>query len=365
VIKLEPPAGDPSRSALPRHEGHSLYFTSHNRRKKSVVVDLKSPGGRDSLARFLNWADVVVTNYSPEAAAGLGLDFASASAVNPRIVVLHITGYGLDGSDAFGAFDGTIQARSGIADLIGAADGPPTVTAIPIIDHLAAIDAAYAVCLALRKRDATGAGVSVDVALFDVATSILAYAYGDVLVRGTRPQRNGSRAPYAFTTTYQAADGHVFIAPMGSAMWSALSEIVGHPEWAAPDAEYLLDPDARIRDRALIEPQIEAWTRLHDRADIIAALSGAGIACGPVNRIDEAINDPIVAARGMVQWITAGDPPVRIPVPGIELKVGPRPDAADTPRVPDLGTDTTAVFQQLGFDLQTIDDLRAAGAIGS
>jgi CoA:oxalate CoA-transferase len=219
------------------------------------------------------------------------------------------------------------------------------------------------VLLALRRRDLTGRGQSVDVSLFDVAMSILAYAFGDVLLRGSRPRRDGSRTPYAFTTTYEASDGYVFVAPNSPQMWLSFSRIVGHPEWAEPGSPYL-EQEARLRDRKELEAEIERWTRGRTRAEIAGTLTAHGIACGPVNQIDEAIMSPLVAARNMVEWITTGDDPERrIPVPGVEVKIGPDRIDRSMGSVPRLGADTDSVLMELGYEDVTIGELRRSGIV--
>jgi CoA:oxalate CoA-transferase len=365
VIKVEPLSGDPSRLAEPVWNGYSLYFHAHNRRKQSIAVDLKRAEGQKIMRELIESADGLLTNFTPGAAERLGLDFASASKINPRIVVLQITAFGLGEHDQpEGGFDGTIQGISGIADLIGSADGPPTVTSIPLIDHMTAVEGAYGFTLALRRRDVTGEAQSVDVSMYDVAASVLAWAYADVLVRGSRPERDGSRAPYAFTTTYAASDGYVYISPVSPQMWGQLATIVGHPEWAAEGSEYN-DLWARIRDRNVLEPQVEEWTRQRTRAEVIEALSAAGIACGAVNTIDEAIANPHLERRGMVEWISAGgEADDRIPVPGVEIKVAPgNGDAGELGVVPVLGAHTDAVMLELGYDAAQIGELRRAAVI--
>jgi crotonobetainyl-CoA:carnitine CoA-transferase CaiB-like acyl-CoA transferase len=364
VIKVEPLTGDPSRLAEPRWHDLSLYFHSHNRRKKSIAVDLKHPEGQAIMRKLIESSDGFLTNFTPGAATRLGLDFASVSAINPRIVVLHITAFGLgDHDEPEGGFDGTIQGLSGIADLIGYADGPPTVTAIPLIDHMTAIDGAYGFTLALRRRDMTGEAQWVDVSMYDVAMSVLAWAYADVLVRGGRPYRDGSRAPYAFTTTYATSDGYVYISPVSPHMFAELARLVGHPEWVAEGSEYL-ELGARIRDRKILEPEVEAWTSRRTSAEVMAALGEAGIACGAVKPIDEAIRSPHVERRRMIEWVSAGGTSdERLPMPGVEVKVLTSDVQQDVPTVPELGAHTDLVLRDLGYDEERIAALRGDGIV--
>jgi CoA:oxalate CoA-transferase len=365
VVKVEPLTGDPSRRADPRWHDHSLYFFSHNRAKRSLAVNLKRPEGMAVFRRLVARADAFVTNYSPEAIDKLGVGHASLSAINPRIISVQISAYGLgSGMGGPGGVDGTIQSISGLADMIGEADGPPTVTSIPVIDHLTAVDAGFALMLALRERDLTGMGQLVDIALYDVAMSILAYAYSDVLQRGGQPRRDGSRAPYAFTTTYRCSDGYVFIAPMINEMWVTLSRIVGHPEWGEPGADYLKS-EVRLRDRKKLEPEIEAWTSQRTRRETVETLGAAGVVCAPVNRIDEAITSELAAARGMVRWVTAGGfDGELVAVPGEELKFPAHAgDNAAPANVPALGADAATVLSEVGYDAAEVDRLRADGVV--
>jgi crotonobetainyl-CoA:carnitine CoA-transferase CaiB-like acyl-CoA transferase len=355
VVKVEPPGGEPSRRALPRHDGASVYFATHNRGKRSLVVDLKSASGAGVLRRLLAWADVVVTNYTVHAAERLGIDHASASAVNPRIVVLQITAFGASGPGRdLAGYDGTIQAQSGIADMTGPVDGPPIVGQIQVVDHLTAVEGALGVMLALRAREATGRGQLVDVSMLDCALSLLAHQVGDTLLLGTRPRRNGSAPPYSLANIYEASDGHVYLAPMTVQMWEALCRITDHLDWCAPGSPYL-DADTRIRERHVIEPAVNEWTRLRTREEVISLLGAAGIACGPISHVEEALADPVAQAREMVRWVESEGVP--IPVPGVEIKL----DGAALPpaptAVPGLGAHTREVLEELGCPPEEIADL--------
>jgi CoA:oxalate CoA-transferase len=352
VVKLEPPSGDPSRISPPLRSGWSMYFAAHNRRKKSVSVDLKQEGGKAILRSLLEWADVLITNYTPAASERLGLDFAGASQVNPRIVVVRISAFGVTGADrGLPGFDGTVQARSGFAHMVGPADRPPTVTSVPVLDFLGAVEGAYGALLGLRQRDQTGAGTEVDVSMMDAATTVLGYLFAEVILGGKDPARTGSRAPYALTGAFQTADGYVYLAPIGPA-WTALSELIGQPAWAAPGAPYL-NADNRLADRDIIEDAIEHWTRELTTARVLEACEQAKVPCGPVQSVREMLADPLVAERDMIQQVQLGCSGETAPMPGTELKVGQGqaevPGDQDRPVVPELGADTRSVLLEMGF----------------
>jgi crotonobetainyl-CoA:carnitine CoA-transferase CaiB-like acyl-CoA transferase len=363
VIKLEPPNGDPARRSPPRLSEWSLYFAAHNRGKQSIAVDLKNPDGREILARLVRWADVIVTNFTPSASERLGLDFESASRLNPTIVVVRISAYGVSGSDRdLPGFDGTVQATSGFAHMVGPGDRPPTVTSVPLLDYVAAIEGAFGALLGLRRRDLTGVGQEIDASMMDAASTLLGYLYAEVLVSGRSPMRTGSHAPYALTGAYAASDGFVYIAPMGDAAWTALCNLIGRPDWAKAGSPYF-DPESRLRDRIAIEAAIERWTRGLDRATLIATLKAAGIPCGPMRSVEEVANDPRLRERRMLTDVRLGATAEHVPMPGIEVKVSGSEGPAASPVVPALGADTDAILSRLGYESAEIERLRNAGAI--
>jgi CoA:oxalate CoA-transferase len=363
VIKLEPPGGDPSRRSPPILAGWSLYFAAHNRSKKSVAADLKQPAGRKILNRLIQWADVIITNYTPGASERLGLDFASASQVNPRIVVVRISAYGLTGPDrAMPGFDGTVQARSGLAHMVGPPDRPPTVSSVPVVDFMVAVEGAYGAMLGLRQRDMTGHGTEIDVSMMDAASTVLGYLYSEVLVSGKDPKRTGSRAPYALTGAYASADGHLYIAPIGDPAWRALCELIGQPDWGAPGAEYL-NANARLRDRDMLEAAIESWTTQSTGAQLVQVLGQAGIPCAVINSVADATSDPVLAERDMIRQVDLGASGVSVPMPGVEIKLPGSSGTRQHPVVPELGADTQEVLRQLGFSDNQLDEWRAESAI--
>ena len=363
VIKLEPLAGDPSRSSPPVRDGWSMYFAAHNRRKRSVAADLKSPAGQEILKKLIGWADVLVTNYTPGASERLGLAYEQAKAINPRLVVVRISAYGLTGPDRDKpGFDGTVQARSGLAHMTGPEDRPPTVTSFPMVDFLVAVEGAYAAMLGLRTRDATGVGTEIDVSMMDSAAPLLAYLYSEVLVGGQDPIRTGSRAPYALTGAYPTADGFLYIAPIGEAPWRRLAELIGRPEWGERGADYT-HPQRRLENRDLIEDQIGGWTKTLTSARLTEVLEAAGIPCGVVNTVRQAAESSMMADRHMLEWVGLGRSQTKVPMPGVELKVAGEASLADAPTVPELGAHTDDVLAELGIDAETVARWAADGSI--
>jgi CoA:oxalate CoA-transferase len=365
VIKLEPLDGDPSRKSPPIWNGWSLYFAAHNRGKKSVAVNLKTPEGERILHRLLAWADVVVTNYTSGAVERLGLDFDSASKANPRIVVVRISAFGATGSERdVPGFDGTVQARTGLAHMIGPPDRPPTVTSVPLVDYLAAVEGALAAMLGLRARDANGRGCELDVSMLDAASTVLGYLYAEALVRGGDPIRSGSRAPYAVTGAYEARDGSIYIAPISPAAWAELCALIGHPDWGAEGAPYR-NAEIRVRERAVIEDAITEWTKQHTRHELLAILSAAGIPCGSVNSVTEAAHEELLHEREMLPSIQLGTSDSFVPMPGTEIKVSvPQLPPRSGGAVPELGGNTGDVLSALGFSEAELSGWEVEGVIG-
>lgn len=363
VVKLEPPGGDLSRRSAPYRHGWSLYFAAHNHGKKSIVVNLKDSDGQRVLRRLIEWAEVVITNYTPGATERLGLDFESASQINPSVVVVRISAYGAAGSGRdLPGFDGNIQARSGLAHMVGPADRPPTITSVPVIDYLAALEGVVGALLGLRHRDVTGKGVELDISMLDATATVLGYLYAEVLVSGHEPMRTGSRAPYAFTGAYEASDGYVYIAPIGAPAWRALCDLVGRPEWSEPGAAYL-DTDARLRDRNLIESVVNSWTRRHTRDRLVEMFGSAGVACGRVNSVAEVAVDPLLSERAMIKNVALGSSGETVPMPGVEVKLGGFPDVDDCPITPELGAHTHDVLIALGFSEVEVKKLRDTAVV--
>src|SRR5699024_8696105 len=176
VIKIEPINGEPSRKANPMHDDFSVYFASMNRNKRGLAVDMKSEQGKQMMHKLVETADTLVTNYSVDITDKLGIDYKTISKINPKIIMVHITGFGLTGENKDrSAFDGIVQAMSGIAHLTGEHDGPPKKAGLFIADHIAGFHGVIGALLALQARNISGKGQLVDVGMLDSMVSMLAY----------------------------------------------------------------------------------------------------------------------------------------------------------------------------------------------
>jgi CoA:oxalate CoA-transferase len=359
VIRIEPPGGDRTRGALPVVDGDSFYFAAHNRNKRSVIVDLKSGRGREVFTRLADTADIIVTNYSAGVPDRLGIGYDALSASNPRLVFVHITGFGSSGpAREYGAYDGIIQAMSGVPSLTGAPGGPPTFVGAFVADHLAAMQAALGAVLALNRRAATGEGGYVEISMLDGYLSTLAHHVGTAVDLGEVPAAEGNQVPTAFANTFPAADGFVYLAPLAPAAWRAFCTVIEAPPHVTDS-----DPRWRIHEgRAEVEGVVRAWTAGRPRKEIIDLLRAARVPCGPVNDVAEAVSDPVHEGRDPVMSVLMPSGR-RVHVPGPQVRLGePRP--AQPAPVPAAGQHTAQVLAELGYGPRELDELAAAGVVG-
>ena len=353
VIRIEPPGGDRTRGALPVVDGDSVYFAAHNRGKRSIILDLKEPRGKAAFLKLADAADVVVTNYSAGVPDRLGIGYAALSQRNPRLVFVHITGFGTEGAAReHGAYDGIIQAMSGVPWLSGEPGGPPVFVGAFVADQLAAMQGALGAVLALHRRAETGTGGFVEVSMLDGYLTALAHHVGSALDLGEVPAANRNQVPTAFANTFPAADGFVYLAPLAPAAWQAFCQVIGAPPWLA-DSE----PRWRItagRDKC--EEVVAAWTAGRQRSDIIAELRAAGVPCGPVNNVAEAVTDPVHDGRDPITTVRMRSGR-QLHVPGPEVRLGGA--APGELPVPGAGQHTAQVLAELGYSAPDIAGLLA------
>ena len=317
VIKVEAPEGDDTRRWGPpfidREEDRSAaYFHATNRGKKSVTVDFRTPEGQDSVRRLVADADVVIENFKVGGLAKYGLDYAALSALNPRLIYCSITGFGQTGPYAHRAgYDFIIQGMAGLMSVTGEPDGQPQKVGVAVTDIFTGVYAATAILAALHQRGTTGRGQHIDMALLDVATSIMANQAMNFLATGTAPRKMGNAhpnlAPYA---VFDCADGWIILATGNDAQYRRLCTLLRLPGMAAAP-EFATNAD-RIANRAAMTEALADATRHWSKADLLAACEAEGVPAGPINDLAEVFADPQIIHRGL-KITVQGVPGVRSP----------------------------------------------------
>jgi CoA:oxalate CoA-transferase len=357
VLKVEPPSGDASRRAEPFHDGESLYFSVMNRNKRSLVLDLKRDGARGVFEQMVREVDVVVTNYAAGVPERLGVGYEQLRAVNPRIIVVQITGFGATGPlSGVAAFDGIVQAMSGVSHLTGERDGHPLKAGVYVADHAAALQGAIGALSALRYRDLTGEGQLVDISMLDSMVSMLAWEPARATL-GMAPLRNGNRSVNVFASTFPAADGYVYLAPLSDDMWNAVVDVVGDPALAHPDYASMR---GRLDHYARVEELLTRWTRSTPAATIVDLLRARRVACGVVSTVEDVVASAQVRERATLVDIPHGDGTIPGPARVAHASGMPRPDVQ---AAPPLGAHTISALETFGFPEQEIARLLAEGVV--
>jgi crotonobetainyl-CoA:carnitine CoA-transferase CaiB-like acyl-CoA transferase len=302
VIKVEDPGkGDDTRVwGPPFVEGESTYFLAINRSKRGVTLDFKKPRGRELLERLLERADVLVENFRPGALERLGLGFDALHARFPRLIYCSISGYGHTGPRRKEpGYDVIIQGESGVMSVTGAADGPPTKMGVSIADITCGLYAVQGILAALYQREATGQGQKVDIALLDSMVSTLTYQAGIYFATGQTPRRMGNRHPSIVPyETYLAADGWVTLGAASQAQWETFCAAAGLEDLLS-DARFKSVPD-RVAHYEPLKERLDAEFRKRSVAQWLELLREAGLPCGEVRTVPQALADPQLAARGMI-----------------------------------------------------------------
>ena len=348
VVKVErPPAGDESRRHGPPFLGEeSPYFLSLNRNKRSLLLDLKEERDREAALRLLDRADVAISNYRPGVLERLGLGPEQLRERNPRLIVARVTGFGEEGPWADRpAYDHIIQGMSGLMSVTGSPESGPFRVGVSISDLLSGLFTVYGILSALHERDRRGRGQVVDVSLLAATLAALTFQGGLHLATGERPRRHGNDhpmiAPYG---TFATQDGHLNLAVGNDAMFARLCSALGAPE-LADEPRFAGNPQ-RVENRTSLHEALGERFRTRTTAAWLDVLGSAGVACGPVLGIDEALAHPAALALGMVQELdhpTAG----RIRLLGLPVKLGGTPAAIHRPP-PTLGQHTRELLEELG-----------------
>jgi len=367
VIKIERPGtGDDTRHWGPPWQERggekvAAYFLSANRGKRSAAIDLANAEGARLVRRLAEESDVLVENFKVGGLARFGLGPASLRKLNPRLVVASITGFGQDGPYAGRAgYDFMIQAMGGLMSITGRPDsepgGGPMRVGVAVADLFTGLYAAVAIVSALYRREKTGEGALIDMALFDTQLAMLANQASNALVSGKDPPRQGNTHPNIVPyQPFDASDQPIIIAVGNGRQFAALAEMCGRPDWVSD--ERFASNAARVANREAVVAEIAEYIRTRTAAEWLKDLESAGIPAGPINKISQALADVQARHRAMVRTL-AGTPVVGSPV-RID---GERLDNDLPP--PILGEHTAAVLGELGIDQREIDRLRESGAIG-
>ena len=308
VVKIERPEGGDA----PRHWGPpfitgadganlgAAYFHACNRGKRSVAIDMATADGQAEIRRLAAESDVLIENFKVDGLARYGLDHASLAALNPRLVYCSITGFGQTGPYAPRAgYDFIIQGMGGAMSLTGEPDGAPQKAGIAYADIFTGVYATVAILAALRRRDRTGKGSHIDMALLDTQVGVLANQALNWMASGTVPHRMGNGhanlAPYQ---SFATRDGDVIIAVGNDRQFERLCAILGC-EGLARDERFATNP-GRVVNRAALLPILSGLIAGRGMAELSEALEAAGIPAGPINRVDQVFADPQVVARGMM-----------------------------------------------------------------
>ncbi len=332
VIKIEPPGhGDDTRDYGPFHKGQSLYFSSINRGKESIVLNLKDEGDREIFLSMVRRADVVAENFRPGAMARLGFAYDELSKLNPRLIYASSSGFGQTGPlSTYPAYDTIIQAMSGIMSLTGFPDGPPTRVGTSLSDLIAGVFLFSGIASALYARERTGTGAQVDIAMFDSAFALLEHGGMEYVATGEAPGRLGNRHPsIAPFDVFESSDGHLIICCGNDHLFEQLCETIGRPELIT-DKRFVENHD-RLENHAALKEELEAVLKTRPAEYWLEALHEAGVPVGPLLDVAQAAEHPQIKARNML--IEAGelrmpgnpvkisgydDPPVRVGAPALD-----------------------------------------------
>lgn len=369
VIKVEKPGeGDDTRHwgppFLPDAQGkdttHASYFTTCNRNKRSIAVDISQPSGQEIVRALVMRSDILVENFKVGGLAHYGLDYATLKALHPTLIYCSVTGFGQDGPYAERAgYDLMIQAMSGMMSITGHPEGEPgggpLRVGVALTDLFTGVYACSAILAALEARNRTGLGQHIDMSLLDVGMAILANQAAGFLNTGKVPLRQGNSHPSLVPyQEFATQDGALLLAIGNDGQFARFSEAAEQPDWAT-DPRYSTNT-LRVTHRDSLVPAIQAVIRTKTMAQWIALLEHRAVPCGPINDVGQAFQDAQVVARGLaVQQATSAAAQASTGVASIRtvaspLRLGNNPPVLLRPP-PALGEHTQEILRELGLSV--------------
>jgi len=365
VIKVERPAGEDMRRGPPNREwsarGLSTSFMAINSNKRNIALDLTKPKSIEIVGRLAAKADVVIENYRPGVMDKLGIGYQALSQINPRLIYCAVSGFGQNGPErATAAYDGKIQAMSGIMSVTGQKDAGPMRVGFAVCDAIGGMTAAFAVASALYQRTHTGRGQLIDVAMLDAALSFLSAYVTDYTVGGHVQGQSGNRAQSRLPTAdvFKVKNGHILLAVNNEKQFTALARAIGKPDLGR-DRRFQ-DWPARIANEAALRAIIEeAFAEADDRC-WEARLTAADVPCSRVWTIPEIVAHPQLAHRDVLQRVTTPHGELTLVGSGFRLAHA----SGSIERPPAMpGEHAQEILREAGYAPGEIEALRREGAI--
>jgi len=364
VIKIEPPeTGDPLRAWRMLHDGTSVWWAAHARNKRSITLNLREPEGQNVIRQLAKDADIVIENFRPGALEKWGIGFKDLHAINPKLIMLRVSGYGQTGPykdrPGFGVIG---EAMGGLRYLTGEPGRPPVRTGVSIGDTLSGLHGVIGILLALRHREQQGGvGQEVDVALYESVFNMLESVLPEYSKFGAIRQPSGASMPgIAPTNAYLCKDGkYALIAGNGDSIYKRLMQMIAREDLA--NDPKLARNAGRAEHADLIDAAISAYTAQHSLDDVLAAMNAAGVPAGKSYDAADIANDPHYQARHMILNATLADGSV-VQVPGIVPKLSKTPGQI-TRAAPALGQHTTEILESLGISASQQADWKSRGVI--
>jgi CoA:oxalate CoA-transferase len=345
VIKLEGPQGDQARISTQRPGGKSPLFAMYNGGKESMTLNLKSERGREILKQIVPQVDVVIENFVPGTMEGWGLSYEDVlSGLNPRLVYASVSGFGRDSRYKHApGLDMTMQAMSGVMAATGFPESPPTMCGVLFIDAVVSPHVVSGVLGALFRRERTGRGARIDIAMRDVAASVPFNLYNLYYNTGRVPARAGNLLTgFSPGNLYEARDGHVYIACNMEKQAREVFRIIGRPELI--EQQGFSSRAERWANHEEVDRIVGAWTRERTKREVFQQMIDADVPCGMVMDIEEILNDEDLNARGVFAAVEqAGLPPLRLPRPPVVYASQP----AGVEPSPFLGEHNAALYREL------------------
>ena len=362
VIKVEPPGGDEARGFGPFVAGQSLYYTSVNRGKEGIALNLKEPAAVEVARELCSRADVLLENFRPGAMARLGLGYEDLARRNPGLVYCSVSGFGHYGPNAGkGAYDVIIQAVSGLMSLTGPEGGPPVRVGASLGDLVPALYGVAGVLAALYARERSGRGAFLDIAMQDAVVSVVENAVARAWASGEDPQPLGSRHPaIAPFAAFPTGEGDIALAAGNDLLFARLCEAIGAPELARNPL--FLTNALRVEHVAALTDELTRALSRRPASEWLPILDAAGIPSGKVARISDLLADEHLRARRMI--LPLEQPGLgSVPVPGIPIKAAGFDDSLPGP-APAFGQHGRAIaIGLLGYSETAVASLVAGGAL--